>query len=51
MIHCKRDSQCADVPVAIWLAVSQLQPVSPNNVEAIAWYNDYKFANIQYTMS
>ena len=55
MIPGKRASQCADVLVSIyiyedWQLVS-FKAVSPNNVKAIAWCNDYQFANIQYTMS
>ena len=54
MIPRKRASQCADVLVAIyryedWQLVS-FKAVSLINVKAIAWCNDYQFANIQYTM-
>ena len=44
--------RCAGCYLQIWrLAVSQLQSSVPNNIQAIAWCNDYQFANIQYRMS
>ena len=54
MIPCKRASHCADVLVVIyryegWQFV-RFKALSPNNVNAIAWCNDYQFANIQYTI-